>query len=221
MDATGASPVRRERLSDQVYLLLKQRISSGELTQGQRLVESELAREHQLSLAPVREALRRLGHEGLVLQLPRRGSFVASISDEEARRSYDLRSVLEEFAARDFCRSAPGTALERLRELVGGMTEAAREDDLERLIELDISFHRSVWEATAHPLLPRMWPLVEASLRSYATVAHRAVFGSLEEVAQTHQLLFQSLVERDPERAAALFGAHSQLPALSADGAGP
>lgn len=208
MDAPTPEAVSRDRLSDQVYQLLKGAIAKGELTPGQRLVETEVARRYDLSQAPVREALRRLAHEGLVLQLPRRGSFVASISEEGARRSYALRAVLEEVAAREFCRHAADGAPDQLVEVLEQMEAAARADDLPQVINLDIRFHQTVWEATGHPLLPRMWPMVEASLRAFTTISNRVYWGNLSDVARTHRPLLESLRTRDENVAAQLFHDH-------------
>lgn len=208
VDATAADALSRNRLSDQLYLVLKGEIANGELTPGQRLVEAELARRYQLSHAPVREALRRLAHEGLVLQLPRRGTFVASISEDEARRSYALRAVLEEVAAREFCRYASVEAPTELAEVLDQMEAAAADDDLPQVINLDIRFHQTVWEATGHPLLPRMWPMVEASLRAFTTISNRLYWGNLVEVARTHRPLLESLRARDEATATQRFHDH-------------
>lgn len=208
MDSATPDALSRNRLSDQLYLLLKGEIASGELTPGQRLVEADLARRYQLSHAPVREALRRLAHEGLVLHLPRRGTFVASISEEEARRSYSLRAVLEEVAAREFCRYAPADAPAQLAGILEQMEAAAADDDLQQVIDLDIRFHQTVWEATGHPLLPRMWPMVEASLRAFTTISNRVYWGNLVDVARTHRPLLESLRARDETVAAQRFHEH-------------
>src|SRR5690606_19124800 len=208
VDTTRPDILRRTRLSDELYLLLKGEIARGELTPGQRLVEAELARRHRLSQAPVREALRRLAHEGLVIQLPRRGTFVASISQEEARRSYALRAVLEEAAAREFCRYASPEAPDQLAEILDRMEAAAADDDLQRVIDLDIQFHQTVWEATGHPLLPRIWPMVEASLRGFTTISNRLYWGDLVDVARTHRPLLASLRDRAEDEAASRFHDH-------------
>src|SRR5690242_2606867 len=86
--AMVAEPALGGRLSDQVYDLVRAAIAAGELEPGARLVELELARRYGVSQAPVRDALRRLAADGLVLQFPRRGSYVADISEEDARQAY-------------------------------------------------------------------------------------------------------------------------------------
>lgn len=208
MDTAPPDTWSRNRLSDELYLALKGEIAKGTLAPGERLLEADLARRYQLSQAPVREALRRLAHEGLVLQLPRRGTFVATISEEDARRSYALRAMLEEVAAKEFCRHARADAPAELAEIVERMEAAAADDDLHRVIDLDIRFHQRVWEATGHPLLPRIWPMIEASLRGFTTISNRVYWGNLVDVARTHRPLLDSLRDRDEATAAQRFHDH-------------
>jgi DNA-binding GntR family transcriptional regulator len=206
--AAAHHTLRSNRLSDGLYQALKSEIATGVLSPGQRLVEADLARRYQLSQAPVREALRRLAHEGLVLHLPRRGTFVSTISVDEARRSYALRAVLEEFAAREFCRHAHADATADLAEILEQMETAAADDDLQGVIDLDIRFHQGVWDATGHPLLPRIWPMIEASLRGLTTISNRVYWGNLVDVAKTHRPLLDSLSARDESVAAHRFHNH-------------
>ncbi len=153
-------------LSTQVYDAIKGDIVSGRLEPGERMVESEIARTLEVSQAPVRDALKQLAHEGLVLQLPRRGSFVATISEEEARRSYLVREALEAVAATEFCAHAPDEDLLGLESILDDMVAAASAGDAIALMDADMAFHRLTWTASGNPLLPRMFPLVESAASS-------------------------------------------------------
>lgn len=203
-----AGTLSRNLLSDQVYDMLVDAITDGRLEPGQRLVESEIARQLSVSQAPVREALKRLAHGGMVLQLPRRGSFVAKTDEQTARRDYQLRALLEGHAAREFCTYGDQGDVEKLAGVLDEMRAAADDDDLRQVIEQDINFHRTVWESTGNDLLTRMWPLVEGSLRAVTTVSNRIYFGSLLEIAETHQPLIDALRARDTDVAGTLFHDH-------------
>ncbi len=199
-------------LSDQAYLLLRTELLSATLEPGTRLVESEVARRLKVSQAPVREALRRLAHEGLVLQLPRRGSFVAHLSAEEARNAYAVRGALEVVAIDgifgcgdpDRVPELVASLDERLHELVA----AAADDDLIRFVAADAAFHRTVWEASGNALLTRIWPMVEVAMRNLTVVSNRLYYAGLAEVAATHRPLIEALRERDPA-APRLFREHA------------
>lgn len=187
----------RTLLSDQVYDRVRWRILAHEFAPGTRIVESEIARQLGISQAPVREALRKLAHEGLVLQLPRRGTFVAEISAEEARHAYSVRAALEEVAATEALGAVDETLLGALSDALAAMLRAARNNDVDGLISSDVRFHEAIWQASGNPVLMRIWPMVETSMRRFTRVSNTVYFGNLGEVARTHEPLLDGLRGRD------------------------
>jgi DNA-binding GntR family transcriptional regulator len=190
-------------LSDQVYDLIRGRLIAHEFEPGSRLVESDIARQLSVSQAPVREALRRLAHEGLVLQLPRRGSFVAEVSTQEARDAYEVRAALEPMAVKGALEHLSDELLAELDGHIQEMLAAADADDLPAFIDADVRFHRTVWTASGNELLPRVWLMVEASMRNLTRVSNRLYFSNLDEIARTHYPLLAGLRARDAEVATA------------------
>src|SRR5207302_1577163 len=87
-------------LAEQIVELIRGRILSGDFVSGERLVETRLAADLGTSRGPIREALKQLAAEGLVREEPRRGTFVAAPTLEDARDLYDLRAAIEARAAR-------------------------------------------------------------------------------------------------------------------------
>ena len=119
-------------LSDAIRARLREQILSGELAMGQRLTEQGVAEAMGTSAGPVREAFASLCYEGLLMSLPHRGTFVSSVSQEEARGAYEVRHRLEPYAfelART--RLAP-QANEELDALVAGLRDAAGRGDYQR-----------------------------------------------------------------------------------------
>jgi DNA-binding GntR family transcriptional regulator len=125
---TRANALRVERtpalIRSQVVENLRQAILDRRLAPGQRLIERELVELTGVSRTSVREALRELAAEGLVTAIPNRGTIVTSVSAEEARQLYQVRSVLEALAGRLFVehataaqRKALARALERIERL--------------------------------------------------------------------------------------------------------
>lgn len=190
--------VSKALLSDRVYALIRSSLIGHELTPGSRLVESEIARQLSVSQAPVREALRRLAHEGLVLQLPRRGSFVAEVSTEEARDAYEVRAALELLAVRGALENLDDAVLTDLDQHVETMVATAAKDDLAAFIDADVHFHQAIWTASGNLMLPRVWLMVEASMRNLTLVSNRLYFENLTEIARTHYPLVSGLRARDP-----------------------
>lgn len=208
MNGPKPAVLRRDRLSDQLYAVLKQEIVQGQLTPGQRVVEADVARRFEVSHAPVREALRRLAHEGLVVQLPRRGTFVSAVSEDEARRTHALRAVLEDFAARECCEHASDDDLAQLDGIIDRMVAAGRDSAVSDVMDLNVQFHQGVWTAAKHPLLPRIWPLIEASVRAFTPITDQVFADELVEVAESHRPLLRALRDRDISRAGQAFRDH-------------
>jgi DNA-binding GntR family transcriptional regulator len=200
--------LERTLLWQQVHRVLHDAIISGRLSPGDRIVELETARELNVSQTTVREALKQLAHEGLVLQLPRRGTYVASIDEDHARHAYRLRAAVERFAAAEFCLHAPDEAIELLEGQLEAMRQAAAANDVAGLVERDGAFHREVWRATGNPLLPRVWSIVETSMRNLTLISNRVYFDDLAEVAETHVPLLAALRHRAADRAPDLFADH-------------
>jgi len=198
MSGEPAIQVDRSLLSDQVYAHIRDQVLDRDLEPGERIVESELARRMGVSQAPVRDALRRLAHDGLVAQFARRGTFVTEISEDEARQTYAVRASLEELAAQEFLSNAPDEAIEVLQRAVDDMIAAARDDAVTAFVRSDATFHRSIWEFSGNLLLPRIWPMVEGNFRRLTPLTNRELFPNLMEVALTHTPLLEGLRRRDP-----------------------
>lgn len=122
-------------LRGQVEEKLRMAIASGGFKPGQRLVERELCEKLGVSRPSLREALRQLEAEGLITVIPHRGPMVASMSPEEARHLYELRALLEGFAARRCAEQAPAELKAQLSEALDTFEAAAtsgKSDDLVR-----------------------------------------------------------------------------------------
>ncbi|MFC1414313.1 GntR family transcriptional regulator [Streptacidiphilus sp. N1-12] len=215
MASTIGQPLTRVLLSDQVYARVRALIISGELEPGDRLVESEIARQLKVSQAPVREAVKRLVHEGLAQHAPRRGSFVAKVSPDDASAARAVRLVIEELAARTVAERTAAVqpsaeAWDALREQVEAMREAAAEGNVGRFRDADISFHRAVCEASGNPFLPKVWAVMEPSLRALRVVSDPLFTGDWAAMAEQHAGLLAALESAGPEAAAAQFAAHAR-----------
>lgn len=205
---TGALP-KALLLSDQVYAMVRGMILDGTLRPGTRVVESEIARQLGVSQAPVREAIKRLAFEGLVSTEPRRGSYVAQISEAEAQDARSVRALLEESAARAAVEHFDASAREALEKSVDGMRVAARENDLASFRAHDMAFHRAVIELSRNTYLPRLWAVMESSLLSLRVVGDPGFEGSWTEMAETHQRLVEALASGNRGQAAAAFHRHA------------
>lgn len=201
--------LERTLLSDHVYALVREMIRDSTLVPGEKLTESKLARDFSVSQSPVREALRRLAHDGLIRQVRHHGSFVADFSADEVEAARNARAALEELAGRFVCgRLTPATRTS-LESLIDRMRHAAEQSALESFRELDFEFHRAVVGATGNTYLPRMWDVLEPSLRSLQVVSSPRFLGDWIEAADVHRVLVRALDGEDPQRAADMFRLHA------------
>ena len=208
-DAIG-EPLTRVLLSDQVYARVRGLIIEGALAPGARLVESEIARQFNVSQAPVREAVRRLVHEGLADHIPRRGSFVAVVSQEDAHHARAVRVAIEELAARTVAAQSSDTPFEALEVQVEAMRRAALQGDVGGFRDADITFHRTVCEISGNPFLPKLWGVMEPNLRALRVVSDPLFTGSWTAMAEDHAELLDALKSADPDRAGGKFAAHAR-----------
>lgn len=175
---------------------LRDAILRGYFKPGQKLDQDEIADVLKVSRSPIREALRTLAGEGLVEVIPHRGAVVAEISLAELEEILSLRGFLEGMAARLAVRQLDD---ERIKTLEGVLKELKRATDLDEWLELNHKFHRTIYQAANRP---RLLSLID-NLRNTVTPYVRQFIASTEhmhEAADSHQLIFDACVKRDPKR---------------------
>jgi DNA-binding GntR family transcriptional regulator len=192
--------VARTVLREQVKEILLERILRGELTAGDRLVETRIAQELGTSQAPVREALRDLELLRLVESEPFRGARVRAPSDEDLLDVFPVRAVLEELAAREAAKRLDGDVSALQRE-IDAMRRAAARGDTRAQISRDIAFHRRIVEAAGNRMLLQAWTALGIEVPTAFGVYH-TYFDPLELV-EFHVPILEAIRDRDPARAAA------------------
>ncbi|MCU1493313.1 MAG: GntR family transcriptional regulator [Acidimicrobiaceae bacterium] len=150
-------PARRRVLSDEVADAIRHAIVSGKLAGGERLIEDELATQLGVSRGPVREALARLGLEGLVVNERHRGASVARLSADEVDEIYSLRTALERLAAEWVCRNATADELDDLGRILDQIDVLPKPLEKVAVANLDLEFHDAVFRAAHHERLYRAW----------------------------------------------------------------
>lgn len=194
----------RQRATD----VLRTAIVSGRLRPGDRLKEAELSEQLGISRAPVREALRQLEHEGLVMSLPYRATEVLGISQEEiAEVLVPIRLTLETFAFRRAQPLLSGDDLAVLGVLVQTMRQAAAIGDLDALAEADVRFHELVIERSGQRHCLQIWRSIQPRVRAYFR-RDAPIHSRLEEIADEHEELLQVLQDGDEAQVLETLRAH-------------
>jgi DNA-binding GntR family transcriptional regulator len=191
-------------LADKAYHEIRGLIVALELAPGAVIDERELIERLEIGRTPVREALRRLSHEGLVEVYPRRGMFVTGVDVRQLARLSEVRELLEPEAARLAAERATDSDRADLAALQGEL-DAGRSE----LMDLDERIHRAVYRAAHNDLL-------EATLEQYYVLALRIWSialdraHELEEAVEAHRALLEAIQAGDGELAADTMRAHVQ-----------
>lgn len=137
-------------LRDVVFQTLRQAILRGELKPGERLMEIHLAQKLGVSRTPVREAIRKLELEGLVLMIPRKGAVVAEITVKDLEDVLEVRMALEELAVRNACRRITPEQLQEVKRLSEEFRKTLYGDDVSAYAQADVKFHDAIYLATGN-----------------------------------------------------------------------
>ena len=135
-------------LRDVVFNTLRQAILRGELKPGERLMEIALANRLGVSRTPVREAIRLLELEGLVIMIPRRGAQVAQITEQDLNDVLEVRLGLEELAVRFACERITDEEIKALGLAVKEFEKKMSNNELSAQAEADVKFHEIIYGAT-------------------------------------------------------------------------
>lgn len=143
---------RHQPLKDQAYQALRTAILSGELPPGQRIVEAQLAKNLQVSRTPIREALRQLQNEALVITDSNNGLRVATFSATDAAQFYDCRIALEQLSVTAACQNATDAQIQELHRIVQQAEKLVTSKSSQllnfQLLDLDYRFHRLLAESS-------------------------------------------------------------------------
>jgi len=140
-------------LRDVVFNTLRQAILRGELKPGERLMEIQLANKLGVSRTPIREAIRKLELEGLVLMIPRKGAEVAEITEKSLKDVLEIRRALEDLAVRLACEKITKEELRELKKAGDEFKKVLRSQDITEVAEADVRFHDVIYLATDNPKL--------------------------------------------------------------------
>jgi DNA-binding GntR family transcriptional regulator len=197
----GLAAMQYSSKSDIVCAMLRELIISGELQAGEPLRQRDLAERFGVSQTPVREALRLLESEGLVVNDPHRGSTVPESRNGFRQDNSLIRGALEGLGARMAAVAINDEQLASLRRLNDAMR--ALEDGDERYADLNRQFHFAIYEAAGSPVLMSMMRLLWRAMPDGPKVTR-----SHAESAVQHQQLIDALAARNPESAATITQFH-------------
>lgn len=194
-------------LRDLVFNTLRQAILRGELKPGERLMEIQLANKLGVSRTPIREAIRKLELEGLVLMIPRRGAEVAEITEKNMHDVLEVRCALEELAGQLACDRMTEEGLEALKKAAKGFEDSLEADDITKVAEADVAFHDVIYEATENERLIQLLNNLREQMYRYR-IEYLKEKTFRPQLLAEHEAMIKSIEARDKARAVEITNQH-------------
>jgi DNA-binding GntR family transcriptional regulator len=180
-----------------VLLNLRKFILNGDLKPGEQLVESAIASQMQVSRGPVRDALKQLENEGLVTNIPRKGTYVCKLNKEDFKQIYELRAYLESLAIRLAIEKLDVNSelIPTLKNIVKEMGEVAREENIAEIADFDLEFHRAICESSKNQYLIEAWMRIRSVIR--LCLITDLTYKNYLETEQDHNMIIVAIIERN------------------------
>ena len=195
-------------LRDVVFKTLRQAILKGELEPGERLMEIQLAERLGVSRTPIREAIRKLELEGLVIMIPRKGAEVADITEKSLRDVLEVRKALEELAVQLACEKITQEELEELEQAGENFKKVLkRSKDITEVAEADVRFHDVIYMATDNQKLIHLLNKLREQMYRYR-VEYLKNPDVHEQLTQEHEEIVYHIKRREKVEATAVTCQH-------------
>ena len=188
-------------LREVVFNTLRQAILKGELKPGERLMEIALAEKLGVSRTPIREAMRKLELEGLVVMIPRRGAQVANITEKDLNDVLEVRITLENMAIEKACANMTDADIRKLEQAAEVFQTSTAEGDLVKMAEADVNFHEVIYEAADNKRLMQV-------LNNLREQIYRYRVESRNRLVKEHEKITRAIKERDVKAAQELSFEH-------------
>jgi DNA-binding GntR family transcriptional regulator len=195
-----AQELETRTLAEQVADRLRDDLLSGRLPAGQRLSQEALAEQFQVSRVPIRDALRELQAEGLVVSSPRTGMSVASLSEGDLEELYDMRLALEPVVARLATPRLRAADLATMREHLDVMSSSGELSA--EWYSAHAKFHRALNDRSERERMCRLCDSLRQQTERYVRVFRFAIERA-DELGAEHQLIYEAASDGDADAVAA------------------
>lgn len=201
---------KRSTLSERVFHTLKEAIVAGELPQGSKVTEDELATQYGISRGPLREAIRRLESLRLLVRVPRAGMRVVTLSSEMMEEIYTIREALEGMSARLAATRMTDVEIEELRQLLikheNNIKQSEGKEYFQR--EGDLDFHFCIARSSNNQWLMQLlsnelYQLLRMCRHRSSQTPERPI-----KALNEHKQIVEAIAQRDPELAEILMRRH-------------
>ena len=192
--------IENNGLRQQVYKIIKSKIAKGELKPKQRIFESRIAEQLSISRGPVREAIRDMTKEGIVINIPRKGTFIAAYTIKDIEEIYSIRAILEGLAIRRSIKYLTKKDIKNLENLRDEILVASKNKNILEMVEKDMHFHKVICYSSKHTRLIKFWSEMNYQIRTFLVTAD-LVFYNPEQIWQRHNKILEAIKTKDPDKA--------------------
>lgn len=188
-------------LRDVVFNTLRKAILTGQLKPGERLMELHLANKLGVSRTPIREAIRKLELEGLVIMIPRRGAEVAQITEKSLKDVLEVRRALDVLSVELACERITQKEMDELEKACREFAQATNEKDASVIAKADVKLHDIIVEATGNQRLKQLVNNLSEQMYRYRFVYIKDQ-NQHENLIAEHKEIYESILVKDKEKAA-------------------
>jgi len=182
-------------LRERIVSSIRGAIVNGQLRPGARIAEPELADKFGISRTPIREAFRQLESEGFISVIPRKGAIVASLSAQDVSNFYDLKMVLEGYAAKLAAKTLTENDLTKMATVNRQLEAASAKKDLRRVLDLHNEFHDIFLRACGNDKLHAIVQNMVMQFQRFRLIL--AMPGRIEGSIRQHQEIIEAFRKRD------------------------
>ena len=194
-------------LRDVVFNTLRKAILRGELKPGERLMEIQLANKLGVSRTPIREAIRKLELEGLVLMIPRKGAEVAQITEKNMQDVLEVRKALEELSVQLACERITAEQVEEMKMAAEDFRKVLKSGDVTKIAEADVKFHDIIFAATNNQRLITLLNNLREQMYRFR-VEYLKQKDCYPQLLEEHDKLIALISGGEVEEACELMGCH-------------
>ena len=187
-------------LGNRIFDILRDRILNGEYKTGQKLNELKLASELKISRTPIREALKQLELEGLVMSVPNKGVYVKGFSPRDIDDMFEIRLALEGLAIQLAIERMDEVHLTKIKEIFELMEFYTLKKDKDKINDLNILYHETIYQATQSTYFEQLLK----DIHYYVSVTSRHSIQKperLESALVEHRAILDAIVEGNKEKA--------------------
>jgi DNA-binding GntR family transcriptional regulator len=202
----ACNKLKKDTMRSQIKKYIQDCIKEGTFKPGQRILETGLAKELNVSQAPVREAMLELAVMGLLEERPYSGTFVRKLTAEDIEDIYNTRAFIEEYAAKRAAKRITPEQLQAFLPIFEQMEAAVRNSDAEEFKAADVRFHELVMDAAGSKALKRAWKVLQ--MGEWTSFTLQATRRSLTELLEEHKIIYRHLESGSDHSAGAVMFLH-------------